>query len=108
MNTRAGRIKEALEFFRVEVQLDYELARLGKPYVVVMEGITSSCPFLLILSCRLSECFKSLLLLYSGRRGRSSIPSSDQDRNVHDQLCNARNSYRVRSGCWSFVLPSPT
>jgi 3-hydroxyisobutyryl-CoA hydrolase len=52
MNTRAGRIKEALEFFRVEVQLDYELARLGKPYVVVMEGITSSCPYLLILSCR--------------------------------------------------------
>lgn len=37
---RAGKTKEALEFFRTENELDYALAKLNKPYVVFMEGIT--------------------------------------------------------------------
>jgi hypothetical protein len=40
--TREGRLEEALEFFKRENTLDYTLAKLGKPYVVFMEGITST------------------------------------------------------------------
>ena len=44
VETREGRLDEALEFFKRENTLDYTLAKLGKPYVVIMEGITSACP----------------------------------------------------------------
>jgi len=40
--TRAGKLEEGLDFFKHENTLDYLLAKLGKPYVVIMEGITST------------------------------------------------------------------
>lgn len=37
---KAGNLREATQFFKDENTLDYELAILGKPYVVFMNGIT--------------------------------------------------------------------
>ncbi len=35
-----GNIVDALTFFKDEFELDFALARLNKPYVVIMEGFT--------------------------------------------------------------------
>jgi len=101
---RAGKLEEGLDFFKHENTLDYILAKLGKPYVVIMEGITSTFPFILFPSLRICGLTYELECP-SGRRSRSSLPSSSSSSNVHDQLCYARDGHRVRTGCRSVVLP---
>ena len=37
---KAGKIEEAMRFFRSEYKLNYKIATLSKPYVAVLDGIT--------------------------------------------------------------------
>lgn len=45
LDTKAGKFT-ALDFFKDEFQLDWAMSRLGKPYVAVIDGITSASAFI--------------------------------------------------------------
>jgi enoyl-CoA hydratase/carnithine racemase len=54
LDTKAGKFT-ALDFFKDEFQLNWALSRLGKPYVAVIDGITSASALIVPhrpLSCR--------------------------------------------------------
>lgn len=69
----------ALDFFKDEFELNWSMARLGKPYVAVMDGITSEP----------NSCGIGPQLISSGRRLWNSTPGSYPYRYAEDSLCYA-------------------
>jgi 3-hydroxyisobutyryl-CoA hydrolase len=53
LDTKAGKFT-ALDFFKDEFQLNWAMSRLGKPYVAVIDGITSASAW--IISHQQSSC----------------------------------------------------
>jgi hypothetical protein len=75
----------------IRFELDYALAALPKPYVTIMDGITSKRQALRVTLARADMRFLS-----GGRCGplrRRSIPHSDGEYEV----CYAGNEYRILS-----------